>query len=426
MDVAATSDIKTEAVQAVQPVEERGHLVGPAGNTFVAHCHHYNCFLQKTLRSRSGIGMDEVLVNVSASLFFLTFMQAFESEWTLEQRLAYADAFFRARGYGNPRVREVLTSDTITATASHHSEGYKSKFGEQDEPQDFFLTGALKGALSAAFGADVEVEQERCMAMGDDHNAWRVTRHRDSRETIERFVEQARRLKTQRDTLTPAAKPESLPVPPVTSSVRDMELVGDEEHGLIPAFNVHLTFIPSLYYNVCSQFFLRRIQENDMSRSLGVRLLKEAGHVCGFYTLGNILLSSDYELLRELQFGDDPDERASLETLFAVVNAFGWGYWQLNELDTDTLRYTVHNSYEAYNHHEFFGAAEEPVCMLHSGGGSAIMNALRGGDILNFDGPIDRAYVNSVFEDSDGFHAFEEQCAAVDGPARPCRIHVTR
>ena len=237
MDVAATSDIKTEAVRAVQPAEERGHLVGPADNTFVAHCHHYNCFLQKTLRSRSGIGMDEVLVNVSASLFFLTFMQAFESGWTLEQRLAYAEVFFRARGYGNPRVREVLESDLITATASHHSEGYKSKFGEQDEPQDFFLTGALKGALTAAFGADVEVEQEQCMAMGDDHNAWRITRHREQQDEIERYIEQARRLGARRDAMTLAPKPEALPVPPVTSSVRDMELVGDEENGLIPAFN---------------------------------------------------------------------------------------------------------------------------------------------------------------------------------------------
>jgi len=425
MDIASP-DLRTKAVQSLRPAEERGHLVGPGGGTYVAHCHHYNCFLQKTLRSRPDIGMDAVLVNVSAALFFVTFVRAFDADWTLDQRLEYAQAFFRVRGYGNPRVTDVLKGDTITATTSHYSDGYKSKFGEQDEPQDFFLTGALQGALSAAYGCDVEVEQRECIAMGDDRNAWTVTRHENRQENVEDYMDQAKRLQQHRNEITPAPKPDDLPAPPVTSAVQNMDLVGDPEEGLIPAFNVYLTFIPSLYYNVCSQIFLDRIQENDMSRSLGVRLLKEAGQVCGFYTLGNILLSSEFELLRKSHCGPSPGERASLTALLGVVNALGWGYWTLDELTQDTLRFTAHNSYEAYNYREFFGEGQESVCMLHMGGGAAVMNALRHGDILNFGGPIDRDYVNSVFEESDGFDGTEEQCFAVEGDGRSCRVHVTQ
>jgi hypothetical protein len=239
-------------------------------------------------------------------------------------------------------------------------------------------------------------------------------------------MDQAKRLQQHRNEITPAPKPDDLPAPPVTSAVQNMDLVGDPEEGLIPAFNVYLTFIPSLYYNVCSQIFLDRIQENDMSRSLGVRLLKEAGQVCGFYTLGNILLSSEFELLRKSHCGPSPGERASLTALLGVVNALGWGYWTLDELTQDTLRFTAHNSYEAYNYREFFGEGQESVCMLHMGGGGAVMNALRHGDILNFGGPIDRDYVNSVFEESDGFDGTEEQCFAVEGDGRSCRVHVTQ
>ena len=425
MDLASP-DLRTKAIQSLQPAEERGHLVGPGGGTFVAHCHHYNCFLQKTLRSRPDTGMDAVLVNVSAALFFVTFVRAFDADWTLDQRLAYAQAFFRARGYGNPRVTDVLETDTITATASHYSDGYKSKFGIQDEPQDFFLTGALQGALTAAYGCDVEVEQTECLAMDDDRNAWTVTRHGNRQDNVEDYMQQAKRLQTHRNAIAAAPKPEPLPAPPVTSAVQNMDLVGDPEEGMIPAFNVYLTFIPSLYYNICSQIFLDRIQENDMSRSLGVRLLKEAGHECGFYTLGNILLSSEFELLRKSHFGPSPGEHDTMTALFGVVNAFGWGYWHLDELTEDVLQFRVYNSYEAYNYREYFGTASEPVCMLHMGGGAAIMNALRHGNILDFGGPIDREYINSVFEESDGFQATEEQCFAVEGDGRACRVHVTQ
>ena len=424
MDVVSP-DLRAKAVQSLQPVVDRGHLVGPGGSTHVAHCHHYNCFLQKTLRSRSDTGMDAVLVNVSAALFFIMFVRAFDADWSLNRRLAYAQALFRVRGYGNPRVTDALEGDTITATASHYSEGYKSKFGVQDEPQDFFLTGALQGALTAAYGCDVEVEQTTCIAMGDDKNTWTITRHSNRQDNVENYMEQAKRLQQHRDALTPNPKPEALPAPPVTSAVQNMDLVGDPEKGLIPAFNVYLTFIPSLYYNICSQIFLDRIQENNMSRALGVRLLKEAGHVCGFYTLGNILLSSEFELLRKSHFGPSPGAHDSMTALFGVVNAFGWGYWQLDELSDDTLSFSVHNSYEAYNYREYFGEADEPVCMLHMGGGAAIMNALRHGDILNFNGPIDRDYVNSVFKESDGFSSKEEQCFSFDEDGRPCRFRIT-
>jgi len=423
MDVASPSDVTSRAVQSVQPDESRGHLLGPGRGTYVAHCHHYNCFLQKTLRSHPDVSMDGVLVDVAASLFFVTFVRAFDADWKLSQRLAYAESFFRARGYGNPKLQDVMDTGRVTATSSHYSEGYLSKFGQQSEPQDFFLTGAIKGALSAAFGCDVDAEQTTCLAMGDEQNEWDVTRHGNRQTDIEQYMDDARRLQHRRGAVTPTPKPADLPAPPVTTAVRNMDLVGDQSEGLIPAFNVYLTFIPSLYYNVCSQIFLDRTQENDMSQALGVRLLKEAGHVCGFYTLGNILLSSEFELLRKSHFGPSPGEEASMTTLFAVVNAFGWGYWQVKSLSSGALQFTVHNSYEAYNYREYFGEADEAVCMLHRGGGAAIMNALRYGDILNHSGPVNQSYVNSVFADSDGFRAREEQCFAVD--EQPCRIHVT-
>jgi hypothetical protein len=406
--------------------EDRGHIVGPAGHTYVAHCNHYNCFLQKSLLSNQDLGMEEVLVDTAGMLFFLTFARTFRAhrDWSEHQRLRFAERFFRERGYGNPVVTDAADQTTITATASHHSTGYKAKFGEQDEPQDFFLTGAIQGALMATYGCDVDVRQRQCLAMGDDRNAWSFRVHTNETDRVRRYLEDAQRLKEGRDEIEPAEIPDDVPAPPVTSVVRNMDLTGDDEEGLIPAFNVYLTFIPSLYYNICSTVMTNRLGKNKMSRDLGRRLLKEAGHVCGFYTLGNILQSSEYELLRKSHFGVNPSEKDSMTALFAVVNAFGWGVWTLDYLADRELRFTVHNSYEAYNHREYFGFAEQPVCYLHMGGGEAIMNALRHGNILRYNDPIDAEYVNMVFEKSDGYRAFENHCFAVDGPGNACTIQV--
>lgn len=424
--LAQEGRISEAAVTALVPDLDLGHLNGPAGNTYVAHCNHYNCFLQRTLRSKSSLNMDEVLVDTAGMLFFLIFVQAFDAEWNLRERLAYAEAFFKARGYGNPSISRAVDDAPIKATASHHSDGYRAKFGVQNEPQDFFLTGAIQGALMAAYGSDVQVTQTTCRAMDDDVNTWTYEQVPNSLDRVETYLERAKELYRQRAAIDAQPRPETLPAPPVTSAVRNMTLVGDEEEGLIPAFNVQLTFIPSLYYNVCSQVFLDRLEESGMKRRLGRRLLKEAGHVCGFYTLGNILLSSEYALLRQSHFGPGANESDSMTTLFGVVNALGWGYWTLDELASDTMRFSVANSYEAYNYREYFGRdASEPTCILHIGGGEAIMNALRHGNILNVGGPIDDDYVNDVFASSDGFTAEEPRCFA-QSESHACHFLVTR
>jgi predicted hydrocarbon binding protein len=417
-----------DGVTDLSLAEERAHLVGPAGHTYVAHCNHYNCFLQKTLTSNKDLEMEEVLVDTASMLFFLTFARTFRAnrQWSEMQRLAFIQTYFRQRGYGNPTVTDAATQKTITASASHHSSGYKAKFGEQESPQDFFLTGAIQGALMATYGCDVDVKQRQCLAMGDDRNTWAVRQRTNKTERIRRYLEDAQRLKEGRDSISPTKRPDELPAPPVTRAVRNMDLSGDDEEGLIPAFNVYLTFIPSLYYNICSTVMINRLGDNEMSRDLGRRLLKEAGHVCGFFTLGNIIKSSEYELLRKSHFGANPSETDSMTTLFGVVNAFGWGTWTLDYLAEKELRFTVHNSYEAYNYREYFGYADQPVCHLHTGGGEAIMNALRYGDIFNTGEPLDDAFVNRVFEQSDGFRAFENHCFAVDGPGNACTIQVAQ
>jgi hypothetical protein len=405
--------------------EPRGHLLGPGHNTYVAHCNHYNCFLQKALRSNPALGMDEVLVETAAMLFYVAFASRFHrADWSLAEKLDYVTRFFRARGYGNPDLGAVRRGEPVTATASHHSAGYLAKFGAQDEPQDVFLTGAIQGALMAAFQHDVTVQQTACLAMGDAANRWSITRHRGEQARLRSYYDDARRIHEQRQAIDGAPRPDRLPAQSVTSSVRNMSLIGDEEEGLIPAFNVYLTFIPSLYYNVCSQIFLRRMQERGLSRKLGVRLLKEAGHVCGFYTLGNIALSSEFALLRQASFGSNPTERESMAALFGVVNALGWGYWTLDTLTDDTLTFSSYYGYEPFNVREYFGVADEPVCQLLIGGGEALMNALRDGDILHYDGALDKDYVNRVFAQSDGFAATETRCLATGDDH--CTIRVTR
>jgi hypothetical protein len=136
------------------------------------------------------------------------------------------------------------------------------------------------------------------------------------------------------------------------------------------------------------------------------------------------MLSSEYTLLRQANFGSAPTRRESMEALFGVVNALGWGYWQLERLEGESLAFSSFNGYESFNILEYFGGTDTPECMLLRGGGEAIMNFLCDGDILAYNGEINRAYVNEVFESSDGFVATETSCFAMDD-AR-CEIKVER
>ena len=431
---AASSDAASDeasplpdAVTDLSIVERRGHIAGPAGHTYAAHCNYYNCFLQKSLLSNGQLGMEEVLVDTASMLFFITFARTFRANrtWCEETRLRFVQAFFRKRGYGNPGMLAVMDQQTITATASHYSRGYHAQFGEQDGPRDFFLTGAIRGALMATYGCDVEVVQRQCLSMGDDRNTWAIRRHPSETEQVRGYLDDAQRLKAGRTEIQAASLPSNLPAPPVTRAVANMDLSGDDDEGLISAFNVELTFIPSLYYNICSRVFLERLGENTMSADLGRRLLKEAGHFSGVYLLGNILQSSEFEILCNSHFGADPTEHESMTALFGVINALGWGAWTLDYLDEAELRFTVYNSYEAYNVREYYGIADDPVCFLLTGGGESIMNALRHADILDHSGPMDTGYVNHVFDEDDGFEALETHCFAAGGLGDACTVRVS-
>lgn len=395
--------------------EPSGYILGPGNNTYVAHCHHYNCFLQRTLRSNASLGMDAVLVDTAGMLFYLAFAIHFRRDGAAlsqAEQLAYIEAFFKARGYGNPVVTAALDSGTVTATASHYSSGYRAKFGHQNEPQDFFLTGALQGALMAVVGHDVTVTQTACLSMGDAENVWSVELHPASKERLRAYVADAKRIRDGRRSISFAEAPGKRTAQAVTSSVRNMKFLGDEEEGLIPAFNVYLTFLPSLYYTICSVTFMERLAARGLPASLGARLLKEAGQVCGFYTFGNIMLSSEFALLQQASFGSRATTTESLLTLFGVVNALGWGYWRLEDFSGETLTFSSFNGYESFNMREYFGVTDDAVCYLLLGVSEAILNSVYDGDILSYGGAIDQDYVNRVFENGDGFVARETSCFA--------------
>jgi len=114
----------------------------------------------------------------------------------------------------------------------------------------------------------------------------------------------------------------------ITEAVAGLGFSGNEE-GLIPAFGLYLTKHPADYYNRISYGLLGAFaRENPELEEDAIALLTEAGHVCAFHTFGGIMSSVEWDavVMPMIQSLED-----WVYGMVAVVNAFGWGYYEIKQ-----------------------------------------------------------------------------------------------
>ncbi|HHH28035.1 MAG TPA: hypothetical protein ENK57_06785 [Polyangiaceae bacterium] len=205
-------------------------------------------------------------------------------------------------------------------------------------------------------------------------------------------------------------------------AVGGLPLTGNEE-GLIPAFGLYLTRHYASYYNEVSFAYLHAAEERgEAALATAKASLIEAGHICAFNTFGGIMLSQEWEAV----VGPMLDSREDwVHGIVAVVNALGWGRWQVESLTADEeLHISIPNSYESAGYLKTHGQSPlGPVCMLATGGVAGIMNLIYHGDILAKPGLTD-AYYDELFGSAGGFGGEEIACRA-HGAAR-CEVVARR
>ena len=199
----------------------------------------------------------------------------------------------------------------------------------------------------------------------------------------------------------------------VVEAVSGLPLAGNDE-GLIPAFGLYLTRHSADYYNRISYGllydFIRQASElADDAREL----LMEAGRVCAFNTFGGIMTSVEWDAVVRPMIEAREDW---VHGMVAVVNAFGWGRWQVQSLTPgERLVLRIHDGYEATGFVRDYPRADAPRCFLATGGAVGLMNLVYQGDVTTRPA-FTEAYYLDVFRDPRSFRGREVRCLAMGDP----------
>jgi hypothetical protein len=166
----------------------------------------------------------------------------------------------------------------------------------------------------------------------------------------------------------------------IRDALTQMPIQGNH-NGMIEAFGVLLTRMYANYYCLISYRMLKALEEKmgDSGTLLASQLLTEAGHVCAFNTFGGIMESAEWNGMIKPMLQNREDW---VHGIVAVVNAFGWGQWEIMELvPNQKLVVKITSGYESNSYLKHFGTSNYPISFLGTGGVAGIMNLIYNGDI---------------------------------------------
>lgn len=388
------------------------NLASIGGEPHVFHCHHYNCFLQKSIADQSALVQHETLLTDAATEVVLPELKALGAN-------ADVATLFQQLGFGLLDTKS-LTADggTATVTASHYGLGWLSKYGASSAPVCFFNAGFIEAVARHRFGQDFTVKETACVAAGAKACTFSVKR--GGRSTIP--ASPGLGALTTWPERTPFATKTSVDEGAIIQACGGLPLGGNAE-GKIDAFGVSLTRHFANYYNLISYRFDQQMDASagEAATEAARMLLKEAGQVCAFHTFGGIMESAEWEGLIKPQCKTTEDW---VYGMVSVVNALGWGRWSVAALDPgQRLELVIDGSYESNGYLAAFGKSNTPRCYLGTGGTSGLMNLIYHAGIQSRPA-LTPAFYEKTFNEGRFFVAREVECRAMG--ASQCRFVAER
>jgi len=388
------------------------------GEAMIMHCHHYNCFLQRSIQDAEYIDSAPFLVGAAAEVAYGQLRQVLADAADVGARKSAVEKLYRTCGFGLIDLSAVTErGGEVRTRSTHYSTGWREKFGRSAGPVAFFSTGFLAGALAAIYGLElgsVQAKQVQCRSTGAEEDVFVLGRGASNFTTFE-----------------PRGKPELLPIGQqaepetpvnregITQAVVGMPLAGNAQ-GMIPAFGVYLTRMYADYYNRISFAFERELI--GVSGRTGIEvasgLFIEAGHVCAFNTMGGIMTSAEWDglVLPMLKTRQD-----WLYGIVACVNALGWGTWKVLDVTDSTATFRVYNDYESVGYRSMYGTADHGISYLATGAAAGLMNLIYVGDIHNKPA-LTPAFYDRLFKAPGVFRAKMNRCMAMGDPYTEIRV----
>lgn len=359
-----------------------------ADEPMIFHCHHYNVYLQAVIEDTSSyLNIYPILSDSSQEITHTQFSDFFKEEsnkdLSIEDKKYICQDYFRFCGFGIIDLTDLTKEGgKVISPSEHYGIGWKSKFGLREKNKKgvaFFAAGYIAGAAEAIFNLPLgtfSTQQKECISQGDAKSSFQVFRidKDDIDENEIALVPSPQEGKYQTYQLKQPSNT-TVDYDGIRQALTNMDLQGDSETGLIDAFGVLLTRMYANYYCLIS-YKLLRLFEAEMGSDglpLAAQLLREAGHVCAYNTFGGVMQSTEWNAMIKPMIQNKEDWAHGIT---AVVNAFGWGFWEIEELEPNQkLKMKVVSGYESNNYLAHFDTDTElPISFLASGGIAGIMN----------------------------------------------------
>lgn len=417
------------------------------GQPMVFHCNHYNRTLQNTIENCRHIDNKKILIHSAAEVTFLGLQAHFRQypDMKLEQRLHYAETLYRFCGFGLLPLLATLKKAVgqnefdLSTHSSHYGRALALNFEKRRGAGEYFDLGFAIGALSAAFGEAFSGElTQEAISLKGRQSTFHIYVGGDEFEYLfglESGTPASQAAAGLSSLIPERSVPSNIDETAVIAGVSQAPLYGNQQ-GLIPAFGVELTRHYADYYNLIAYRFeqqltaalAKRPSLNDLlvydypalfyykqyidleGMSLSRTLLTEAGHICGFNTMGGIMSSEAWDGLVMPMIKTREDW---LHGIVAVINALGWGIWRIIELiPQEKLVLRVWRPYESLGYLRWFGYSQQPVDYLVMGVAASLMNLLYEGDITQHP-DLNMDYYHRINRSPTSFWAEQGKCVAM-------------
>ena len=389
------------------------------GEPLVFHCHHYNIFLQESIEdTRNIIDPYPMLVDSAHSVVHsqLSYFKN-KNNLTKDEVLELAKVIFKKYGFGLIEYENLDSKKgSVVLPVEHYAIGWKAKYGERHQSLPgvaFFARGFIEATIEVAFDlpkGSVDSYQTHCLSQGNDFTRVEYLANPSAPRKIPESPKEG--IYTP---IKPLEQPEGTKVDyiAVRDAVLGLPLEGNDE-GLIPAFGVYLTRMYANYYNLLTVQLMNEISKilQEDGLFLVETLLKEAGHVCAFNTLGGIMTSPEWDAVVMPQIEKRSDW---VHGIVAVINALGWGVTEVKKLiENEELEIVHYSDYENNGLMALDFNCKHPAMFLQQGVNAGIMNLLYNQDITKKP-DLTAEFYKKVFNEGHPFLGFQTRDRRLNG-----------
>lgn len=345
---------------------------------YVYHCHHFNLFHDQTVED--ALGEEQAfkvrcLAAADAVRPLLAGLVQGAGANSATERLALAGRLFPWMGHGRLEFQTNAQGGQARGEFLHYSFSWREKYGakiSRRHPIDAFAAGYVAAATEVAFDlapGSMASNETSCYVLREPSCQFDL----QAKSVAPQPPPAIGRAAVENHVAAPMSGEGEDEIQKIASGLKDYLIgVAGDDRGLVQGFGLYVTRHLAAYYNATAFDTIHYIEQNNPATTPVVEeLFGESGHVCAFYTCGNILMSPEWEAMVGPVRGETEE---IVHACVAICRALGFGHWTVRELvPGQRLVMRSSSNYEAPFYLERYGRAAKPRSYFFANAARAIM-----------------------------------------------------